>query len=165
MVFVPQDSSFINPTQQYRNIWSRYGNPIIHTLEKKSGLTFSDSLVKAFVFEGMSYSGDPGNPMKLRASYDSVTKAATMVHELGHRLMFSLRFPKGFEEHAILFLFLYDAWTELFGKAIADQQVAIESGRKGYFDYAGAWRKALALGAEGIKQQMKQAIADFGNHR
>ena len=56
---------------------------------------------------------------------------------------------KDFEEHPVIFLFVYDAWVELWGQEFADPQVVVESRRQGRYDYAGAWKDALALGKSG----------------
>jgi hypothetical protein len=50
--------------------------------------------------------------------------------------------------HRTLFLFLYDAWTDLYGQAFADEMVAIERERRGYYDYDAAWTWALAMTRE-----------------
>lgn len=81
--------------------------------------------------------------MVLRASYPEPTKRGTLVHELGHRLAAEVPF-KG-EHHELIFLFVYDAWVDLWGHPFADEQVAIESQRTGIVDYAGIWKKTLAM--------------------
>ena len=48
----------------------------------------------------------------------------------------------------MLFLFLYDVWESLWGKAFADEQVTVESGRKGLYDYETAWKWARSIGKE-----------------
>jgi hypothetical protein len=80
-----------------------------------------------------------------RASYPADTKKATLMHELGHRLMAGLLRRDEPDEHDKLFLFLYDAWIALYGKDFADAQVAIEKRRRG--PYPAAWDSALALSA------------------
>ena len=45
----------------------------------------------------------------------------------------------------MLFLFLYEAWESLWGKAFADEQVKVESGRTGLYDYKTAWKWALSM--------------------
>jgi hypothetical protein len=84
--------------------------------------------------------------MQLRASYLPETKRATLVHELGHRLMGDL-VPPSVDEHSIIFLFVYDVWVELWGQSFADEQVAIERKRTGLADYDGLWRTTLELSA------------------
>lgn len=85
--------------------------------------------------------------MRMRASYPYDTKRGTLVHELSHRLISEL-VPKKFEDHPVIFLFLYDAWVELWGRDFADSQVAVESRRRGIYDYEAAWKTALELSAE-----------------
>ena len=38
-----------------------------------------------------------------------------------------------------------DVWVGLYGREFADAEVVVESARKGYYDYEGAWRDVLAL--------------------
>jgi hypothetical protein len=90
--------------------------------------------------------------MWLRASYQYATKKATLVHELGHRLIAK---QSKADNHPILFLFLYDVWVELWGKEFADEQVAIESNRRGLYDYEGAWREALSISSAERKKKLK----------
>jgi hypothetical protein len=86
--------------------------------------------------------------MKLRASYPPDVKKATLIHELGHRLL--ARIPKTTEldEHRVLFLVLYDIWESLYGKGFADRMVEVEKKRKGLYDYESAWKWALSLSKE-----------------
>ena len=87
--------------------------------------------------------------MKMRASYPADVKKATLAHELGHRMNFQLRTrPTDVDEHRILFLYLYDVWEKLYGKDFADEQVKIERGRKGLYDYDSAWTWALSMSKE-----------------
>ena len=104
--------------------------------------------IRAIVYDGISNSGYRWIPMRMRASYPPDTKRATLVHELAHRLISGYT-TRDEDEHPIIFLFVYDVWVALWGQAFADAQVAVESRRTGRYDYAGAWREALALGAEG----------------
>ena len=67
--------------------------------------------------------------MLLRASYPTETKRGTLVHELAHRLAADVPF-KG-DHHELIFLFVYDVWVDLWGQPFADDQVRIESLRKG----------------------------------
>jgi hypothetical protein len=84
--------------------------------------------------------------MYLRASYPADVKKATLAHEHGHRLLVQLRKrPPDVDEHRVLFLFLYDVWEMLGGRDFADAQVKVESARTGIYDYAAAWKWALAM--------------------
>jgi hypothetical protein len=49
------------------------------------------------------------------------------------------------DEHRLLYLFLYDVWDALYGRAFADGMVAIERRIAGRYDYAAAWDWALAM--------------------
>jgi hypothetical protein len=97
--------------------------------------------------------------MRLRASYPPATKRATLVHELAHRLISEL-VPQDFEDHPIIFLFVYDVWIELWGKPFADEQVAVESRRRGIYDYEAAWKNALKLTAKERAARFKQFLID-----
>ena len=81
--------------------------------------------------------------MMMRVSYPEATKRATLVHELGHRLQIGVAGNE--DEHEVLFLWLYDVWTTLWGKQFADEQVIVERARRG--PYPRAWDAALALNA------------------
>ena len=87
--------------------------------------------------------------MYLRASYPADDKKSTLVHEHGHRLIAQLRNrPSDLDEHRVLYLFLYEVWESLWGKAFADAQVKIESGRTGLYDYESAWKWARSISKE-----------------
>ncbi len=157
--FTAQEPQFESAAAEYRAIWKEDGARIVAAMEAATGLRFETGPVKAVVFEGMSSSGYGDIPMRLRASYPLETKRGTLVHELGHRLQGRL-FRKGEEDHPTLFLYLYDVWTTLYGKAFADAQVEVESRRKGYYDYEGAWKDALAATPAVRAIRLKEALAD-----
>jgi hypothetical protein len=105
------------------------------------------------VYEAVSYSGYKDRPMRLRASYPEDVKKATLVHELGHRLNSQLRNrPKEVDEHRILFLYLHEVWTKLYGKWFADEMVKVEKKRKELCDYESAWGWALTMRREREQQ-------------
>ena len=145
--FEPSRRSHASATEEYRRIWAEDGERIAAAFEKFTSLQLERGPIRAIVFDGVSSSGYPGWPMRMRADLAPDTKRATLVHELAHRLISPL-VPRRFEDHPIIFLFVYDVWVELWGKAFADEQVEVESSRRGRYDYAGAWRDALALGKE-----------------
>lgn len=147
ITFVPQSDTFVAAAHEYEALWSAEGERIVRAMEEVSGLAFvypafADTAITAIVFEGVSNSGYRERPMRLRASYPSDTKRATLAHELGHRLQAGL-FRREEEEHGPLFLWLYDVWTKLYGKDFADAQVVVERRRGG--PYPKAWDEALAL--------------------
>ncbi len=117
-------------------------------LESHITLRFTESTVNATVFERISHS----HPLKLRASYSRSVKLGTLVHELGHRLVYGARNPRvafatarpSTEElHRTLDLFLFDVWTDLYGSEFAHEQVATECARTPL--YKAAWDWALAM--------------------
>jgi hypothetical protein len=149
MTFTPQDQTFAAAAEAYRRLWEEEGPKIVEGMERGSGLRFVETDVKAVIFEGPSQSGFGSTPMYLRASYPADVKKATLVHELGHRLNGQLRQrPKDLDEHRLLFLYLYDVWESLYGKAFADEQVTVESGRRGLYDYETAWKWAMSISKE-----------------
>ena len=148
----------IDATFEYKEIWKSESEKIIAMFEKVSGSKFIEKEIKVVVDEGISRSGrSESDPMRLRASYSVDVKKATLIHELGHRFLFQFENKKhGLDAHQILFLILYDIWAELYGKEFADKQVAIESARKGVYDYETTWKWALALGKEGREKMFGQ---------
>ncbi len=149
LTFEPESQRFEQAVEEYRKLWASEGKRIIEALESVSGLRFQEREVRAIVFEGPSNSGGPAGPMKMRASYPADVKKATLAHELGHRMNFQIKKrPKELDEHRILFLYLYDVWEKLYGKTFADEQVTIEKGRKGLYDYDSAWKWALSMTKE-----------------
>jgi hypothetical protein len=157
--FEPESPRFVAAAEEYRAIWRAEGERISTALEQATELQMEAGPIRAIVFNGVSSSGYPGWPMRMRADLAPDTKRATLVHELAHRLISPIT-PRRFDDHPIIFLFVYDVWVQLWGKDFADAQVAVESQRTGRYDYAGAWRDALALGADGRKQRWSQFLAE-----
>lgn len=153
--FSAQEQSFSVATDEYRAIWAAEGERIVIAMERATGLQFERGPIQAIVFEGVSESGYRAIPMRLRASYPHATKQATLVHELGHRLISEFD-PSDFDSHPTLFLFLYDVWVALWGREFADAQVAVEGQRRGLYDYEGAWKTALALSAPDRAARFKE---------
>src|SRR5437016_5391143 len=156
-----------NSPQRQRNT-GRSGQQRVHALLqrwKATNLQFRSAPVRVVVYEGTSFSGDERRPMQLRASYPSNTKKATLVHELGHRLIGSLALPPNFEEHPTIFLFVYDVWTTLWGKEFADAEVIVESGRRGLYDYEGAWKAALGMTASERAAKFAEFLASHQPQR
>ena len=144
LIFSADSEDHAAAAREYQAIWAGEGQSIIDEMERRTGLAFRESEIQVVVREEPSYSGWGDQPMVLRASYPSSTKKATLIHELGHRLHGHL-FRQREEDHHHLFLYLYDVWVALYGKEFADAEVAVESQRRGYFDYEGAWQEALAM--------------------
>lgn len=144
--FEPESAEFADAAAGYDRLWSEEGAHIVAALERITTLELDRMPIRAVVYEGPSFSGNGERPMRMRASYPPDTRRAGLVHELGHRLLTQLA-PQDFDHHPVLFLFLYDVWVDLWGEEFAAAQVAIESSRRGIYDYAGAWNVALTLDA------------------
>lgn len=141
--------AFETAVGEYASIWAAEGDRVIAAMEKISTLRFPEKNVKAQIYEGPSFSGRGGAPMRLRASYQAEEKKGTLVHELGHRMNAQLKVrPADLDEHRLLFLYLYDLYVDLYGKEFADRQVAFGKTLKGLYDYEGAWNWALAMSRE-----------------
>jgi hypothetical protein len=144
--FTAESERFNAATEEYRQIWQAEGDRMIAAIEQVTGLKYPENEFNAIVFEGVSESGRGKVPMKMRASYATEVKKATLMHEIGHRHLLQLRKrPKDIDEHRLLFLWLYEAWVKLYGQAFADDAVKVESARKGIYDYETAWKWALAM--------------------
>ena len=122
--FTASRESFDPATKEYREIWAAEASRIVTAMERATGLRFEPGPIRAVIYEGPSFSGFGERPMQLRASYLPATKRATLVHELGHRLMGEL-VPADVDHHSIIFLFVYDVWVELWGQPFADEQVTM----------------------------------------
>jgi len=157
--FQPESPDFDAATEEYREIWRTEGERISAALEAATGLDMEPGPIRTIVFNGISSSGYPGWPMRMRADLASDTKRATLVHELAHRLISPVT-PRRFDDHPVIFLFVYDVWVRLWGQQFADQQVAVESERRGRYDYESAWRDALALGPDGRAERWSQFLRD-----
>jgi hypothetical protein len=155
--FEPSRPAYGSAAEEYRRIWADEGARIAAAFEKFTRLQMEQGPIRAIVFNGVSSSGYPGWPMRMRADLASDTKRATLVHELAHRLISPIT-PRRFDDHPIIFLFVYDVWIELWGKEFADAQVRVESSRRGRYDYEGAWREALALGADGRARRLAEFL-------
>ena len=155
--FTASADRFRDATAEYQGIWAREGARIVAAMERATGLAFEPGPIEVSIYEGVSFSGSPsGRPMQLRASYPEPTKRATLVHELAHRLASDVPF-KG-EHHELIFLFLYDVWVDLWGQAFADEQVKIESLRKGIVDYDGIWKTTLAMTAAERTRRFQEIV-------
>lgn len=158
--------SFEAHAREYREIWRQEGERIIRTMESVSGLRFNspahaDTAITVILVDAAASSGYRDRPMRMRFNYPSATKRATLVHELGHRLQSHL-FRRE-DEHFELFLWIYDVWTDLYGKQFADEQVAIEK-RRGS-PYPAAWDKALALTRAEREAQWRAIVAERSTWR
>lgn len=136
------DPALIAATAEYERLWRSDGERIVEALCGLTGLRFAEQRLEGIVHEGISRS----HPLRLRASYDGETKRGTLIHELARRLVDqgeSPSDPSSADEHEIIDLFLFDAWSDLYGDAFARRQVEVESQRRPM--YQEAWKATLVL--------------------
>lgn len=145
VTIVPVRAEYRPSADEYRRLWDTEGAKMVAALERASGLTFPDHALQLNVYGGGPMAEFGGRTIWLRAGYPLYYQRATLMHELGHVLTFGLPRSEGLDDHRILFLFLYDAWTQVYGEAFAADMAEIESQITGRYDYAGAWRWALAM--------------------
>lgn len=155
--FAPLAPRFETAAGAYRDIWSQDGARIAAALEAATGVAFPAAPIEAIVSDGPPMMSFDGRSMRLRAGYSSAYKRATLVHELGHRLVFLLPREAGLDDHRLLYLFLYDVWTDLYGRDFADRMVEIERRIPGGYDYDSAWTWALTMTRE-ERQARLQAL-------
>ena len=160
--FQASAGEFEDATAEYEAIWSAEGPRIAEALERISGMTFAVAAVEVTVMEGPSWAGS--DRMGMRASYPPDTKRATLAHELGHILIGETipeddRGEPVEDHHRVLFLFLYDVWVELWGREFADEQVGVESRRRGIVDYEGIWRETLRRDAPARARELSRLLA------
>ena len=148
MVFAPAGPGFATAATEYSRLWESEGAKIVAALEAATGAAFPDLPIEAIVGASPPMTAFDGRSLRLRASYSPAYKRATLVHELGHRL--ALTFPRtsGLDDHRLLYLFLYDVWTDLYGRDFADRMVRIERQIPGAYDYDAAWSWALTMTRE-----------------
>lgn len=142
--FVPVQPRFAEASAEYARIWKMDGPRIAASLEAVSGLRFPDAPVEAIVSNARPMTSYDGRLIRLRADYSPDYKKATLVHELGHRLVLALPRRADLDDHRLLYLFLYDVWTDLEGSDFADRMVSIERRIPGGYDYDSAWTWALS---------------------
>lgn len=160
LAFTPVAPSFASAADEYRRVWDREGPAMAAALERAAGLRFPPEPVEILVSEGRPMTSFDGRTIRLRASYSPAYKKATLVHELGHRLALALPRGAGLDDHRLLYLFLYDAWTDLYGRDFADRMVAIE--RRIGPAYDSTWRWALAM-TRGERQDRLAALRRSGD--
>lgn len=163
--FVPVQPRFGAATADYARIWESDGTRIAASLEAVSGLRFPDTRIEAIVSQARPMTSYDGRLIRLRADYSLDYKKATLVHELGHRLVLTLPSRDGLDDHRLLYLFLYDVWTDLEGRAFADRMVAIERRIPGGYDYDSAWTWALSQTREQRQERLSALRASAGNGR
>ena len=150
------ESDILSATAEYEGLWAAHGDDIVARLEAHTGLHFAERELHAQIAEGPSRS----HPLRLRASYDRETKLGTLIHELAHRLIVDAAPPaaRQLESHEVIYLFLFDVWTDLFGDLFAQRQVEVESQRRPL--YAEAWRTAHGMDRTARAARLRAVVGD-----
>ena len=141
--FAPAGPRFDAAADEYRRLWASEGERIVVAMEAATGFSFPQAPVEAIVSETPPMTAYHGREMRLRASYSSDYKRATLVHEIGHLLALTLPRRAGLDDHRLLYLFLYDVWSDLYGRDFADRMVRIERRIGPHYDRAWAWALAM----------------------
>ena len=145
LTFAPADASFAGEAEEYRRLWESEGDRIVAALEAATGVAFPPTPVEVIVSGTPPMTAYDGRTIRLKGNYSGPYRLATLVHEMGHRLALTLPRSAELDDHRLLYLFLYDVWTDLYGTAFADRMVRIERRIPGGYDYDAAWAWALAM--------------------
>lgn len=146
--FVSLPPADVSAADDYRMLWEAEGARIVAAMEAVTGVPFPVSPIEVIVRDGPPMTSYDGQTIRLRAGYSPAFKKATLVHELGHRLALTLPREAGLDDHRLLYLFLYDVWTDLYGQDYADRMVAVERRMRRLYDYDAAWTWALSMTRE-----------------
>jgi hypothetical protein len=145
VTFTPLEPRFEETTAWYRELWRAEGERIMAALERHSGFRFPDRPLEIILRDGRPMTGYGCTAIRLRGTYTGPTAVGTLIHELGHCLTAQMPRTAGLDDHRQLYLFLYDVWTELYGRAFADRMVSLERRIPDRYDYNAAWGWALAM--------------------
>jgi hypothetical protein len=153
MKFEPAVPPEAAEADHYRQLWQAEGRRIAAALEAETGLTFPPTAIDVIVEETRPMTAYDGRTIWIRGSYSPEYKKGALVHELGHRLALTLKNHGGLDDHRLLYLFLYDVWTDLYGRDFADHMVSIE--RRIGPSYDAAWTWALAMTREERRERLR----------
>ena len=165
VTFTPLEPRFAETAEYYRQLWREDGGRIVAVLERESGFAFPDRSLEIILRDGRPMTGFGCSAIRLRGTYTGPTAVGTLVHELGHCLTAQMPRTAGLDDHRLLYLFLYEAWTDLYGRDFADRMVRIERRIPGAYDYAAAWDWALGMTREERKARLRALRQTPGNTR
>lgn len=153
--FTTVEPRFDEAASEYRKLWQEEGVGIVAALERSAGLDFPAAPIEVIVNGTSTMTAMDGRTIRFRAGYPRDFAKGTLAHELGHRL--ALRLPRTAEidDHRVLYLFLYDAWTDLYGRDFADAMVSRERRIRSTYDYDAAWTWALSMSRDEREARLK----------
>ncbi|MFH1175648.1 MAG: hypothetical protein V1698_02915 [bacterium] len=154
-----EKQEIVKSVKEYQEIWDKEGDKIVQAIEKVSGFSFAEAEIEAVVYEGAGHS----NPFQLNATYSKEVKKGKLMHELCHRLVSDNNIivkinnskDKTLEIHKLLYLILYDVWSEAGDEEFARAMVEIESRRSSVYENAWVW--ALNLSKEERAKKFRDA--------
>ena len=148
VTFTPLEPRFAVTADHYRALWRTEGERIISALERVSGFVFPTGPLEIILRDGRPMTGFGCSAIRLRGGYTGRYATGTLIHELGHCLVAHVPRTAGLDDHRLLDLFLYDVWTDLYGRDFADAMVRLERRIPTGYDYDAAWTWALAMTRE-----------------
>ncbi len=151
--------------KEYAGIWKEEGERIVKTIEKISGLKFKEKIINAVTYGGISFSG----PLRFQSNLSLEDKRGTIVHELCHRLLVGNNIKlkgriteKNFdlEAHKLVYLILYEIWTQLYGEKFAKKEVEFEKSISNdpINPHWIAWDRALSMTKEERQKEFKKYL-------
>jgi hypothetical protein len=156
VTFTPLEPRFAETAAYYRQLWAAEGPRIVVALERVSGFAFPNRPLEIILHDGRPMTGFGCSMMRLRGSYAGRHATGTLIHELGHCLAAQVLPTAGLDDHRLLYLFLYDVWTDLYGQDFADDMVRIERRIPTGYDYDAAWSWALAMTREERQARLRE---------
>lgn len=154
VTFTPLEPRFEETADYYRRLWQAEGTRIMAALERESGFAFPDRPLEIILRDARPMTGYGCTAIRLRGTYTGPVAVGTLIHELGHCLTARMPRTSGLSDHRLLYLFLYDTWTSLYGSDFADRMVRLERRIPGG-DYDAAWTWALAMTREERKARLR----------
>jgi hypothetical protein len=148
VTFTPLELRFAGTADYYRQLWRSEGPRIVAALERVSGFVFPARPLEIILRDGRPMTGFGCSAIRLRGTYTGPIATGTLIHELGHCLAALVPQTDGIDDHRLLYLFLYDVWTDLYGRDFADRMVSLERRIPSGYDYDAAWTWALAMTRE-----------------
>lgn len=161
LTFTAVQPRFEDSARSYQALWRAEGERIAAALEQAAGVGFAAAPIEIRVSDAPSMTSFDGRTIRLRAGYSIEIWRAAISHELGHRLAQALPRRAGIDDHRLLYLFLYDAWVDLYGAPFADRMASAERRFTDAYDYDAAWRWALAM-TSAERQAMLRRITAGG---
>ena len=145
ITFTPIAPRFREAADEYRALWEQEGDRIVGALERAAGIPFPPAPIEVLVTDSATMTSLDGRTIRMRPFHGRDFAKATLAHEMGHRLALALPRTPEMDDHRVLYLFLYDAWTDLYGRDFADRMVEFERSFHSNYDYDAAWTWALSM--------------------